>query len=88
MIFGIFIEIFSIFLKLISKVLPSWDLPQEVYYYLGQGAEIFSSLDFIIDTSLIFTAITIIISFEIVVLTFRLVSGLISLLRGGGSVDL
>lgn len=88
MIFSIFINIYIGILKSITFVLPDWDLPPDAYYYVEQSVVLLRRLDFILPIDTLFLTVILIASFEIVVILLRIITGFISLLRGGGHVNI
>jgi len=88
MIFSIIIYIFIGLLGIINFVIPNWDLPEPVYDVLSSSIASLNGLNFILPVDTILIFISLVLSFEISLLVFRVASGIISIIRGGGRIDI
>ena len=87
MLITLLIYIVSILVEVISFVLPAWGLPD----YLIDGALVAINATLFYNSLFplfeIIKCIILIFGFEVVIILARLVMGLISILRGGGKID-
>lgn len=88
MIIGIFIKIISVFLALVSAILPTWQLPSEVIAPFSLIAGYLTILNAYFPIGVLLQCILIALAFEACVLTIRLVLGILSTIRGGGKIDI
>ena len=87
MIVELLIDLFSIFTGVISKLLPNWSIPDtfiNAFSYLGVYSLKFNA---VLPIKAIITVLFIMISFELIIIGIRIITGLLSLLRGGGKLD-
>lgn len=88
MITTLIVTIISIFMNLVSAILPAWRLPDVIVNAFStfiNAIVIFSAFDSFVAIA---TVLIVIFSFEITILTARLIAGLLSLIRGGGKIDI
>lgn len=75
-------------LKLFNTVIPNWNLPSEMYTQTQSVLTTFYQLNFLIPVDILLQMFILVIVFEMVILIIRMSSGLISLIRGGGTLDI
>lgn len=88
MIVNILITLIVWLLKIFNAVIPNWDLPSEVYLNAESILTTFYQLNFLIPVDILLQMIILVVVFETVVLLTRIGSGMISLIRGGGHIDI
>jgi len=75
-------------LKAFNFIIPNWNLPDVVYTNFIDVMTPFYQLNFLIPVDVLIQMFILFVVFEIVLLTIRLGSGFISLVRGGGAIDI
>lgn len=87
MIVDIFLKIIIFFVKFLALAIPNWFIPDafiDGFLFIVERALIF---DGILPMVHIINALMLILYFHIIILTFKLISGLLSIVRGGGKID-
>lgn len=88
MITTLIVKLISIFLKLITALLPAWALPSyilEAFFDFTGQILFFNGYAPVVA---FFQVIIIVISFEIAIITARIITGVMSLIRGGGKIEI
>jgi len=75
-------------LKFISWILPTWQLPVVVTEAFDTIAEHVMAMNVFIPIEAVVTGLGIIAGFEIAILIAHLIASLVTLIRGGGAVDI
>jgi len=87
MLIEFLIKIIVSLLSFINFLLPNWKLPETMLVIPIQFSEFSKGLGYFLPMDEIFSAILLIILFETSVLTFRTITGIVSIIRGGGKID-
>lgn len=88
MIMDILLFILNIFLKLGAILLPSWGIP-ETYFSAFDTIEVgLKYINGIIPIDVIFNCILFLFSFVVIKLLVKLAIGILSIIRGGGNIDI
>lgn len=88
MITGFLLLLVSFLLNLFSILLPSWSLSPVFYSSLGSFLQAGLGWNNLFPVWHVIFILSLILGFEIIVMLVRMGSGLLSLFRGGGGVDL
>lgn len=88
MLTTLIISIVSVLLTVFSLILPSWALPSYIVNSFTSGIQYIYFLNEFLPLNAIIKSLLIIFSFEVIILSARLVVGLISIVRGGGKIDI
>lgn len=88
MIFDILLSMFSVLISFFAMLLPNWGIPADVL----EGVRYFFQYAFVIDGILpvttIFICVSTILVFESFILISKLIGGIISIIRGGGDLEI
>lgn len=87
MIIELFMTVYIMLVGLINKVLPDWSFPDAYITSLSNLFVYARSLDELFPMRAIIGVILFSISFEFAYIGYKALSGLISLIRGGGKMD-
>jgi len=88
MIVTLILKLITMFVEVLTFLLPKWAIPDYIVNAFQVITDQISGLNSILPLQEILNVLVLGILFEIAVLFFRLLFGLISLVRGGGKVDL
>lgn len=87
MITTLFVNIISVFMGLVSAIMPSWRLPTYIISAFEDSLNVLYVFNGYFPVDACIKVGIIIFSFHITILTARLIFGLISIIRGGGKVE-
>lgn len=88
MIISLFLTVSAYFFNFISWMLPDWILPSRIITTWEGLIVYFNIFNGFFPLATAFNCFLIILAFEIAIIISRMLFGLISLIRGGGSVDI
>lgn len=88
MIFTLLAYVFAIILGAVAYLLPDWQLPNYIIQSLSEASSHIGLFNEFFPITALFKGLLLIIGFELVMLSVKLISGILSLIRGGGNIDL
>lgn len=88
MIVAILFMIVNFLIKILIFFLPSWNLPAEPFNYLAQGYYTIIQFSDIFPVQTFFIVLSLILTFELFMILARFGAGIISIIRGGGKIDI
>lgn len=88
MITGMIIKIVILLFSVIGAIIPAWKLPNYIIDPVNEVAGFFNLLNGYLPMTAFLKVLILIIGFEITIMTAKVVLGILSLIRGGGKVDI
>lgn len=88
MLIEILLSLISYLIRFFAWLLPNWQLPDNITESFKDIISGIFAWDFLFPIVEISQVLFIIITFEITLLTARSIAGIISLIRGGGRIDI
>lgn len=87
MLLDILLGLLQALLSLIEWILPNWKLPEYVIYNLGWLISQMAKYNDLIPVTTLIWCISFVFLFELGLLIVNALGGIISILRGGGKID-
>lgn len=87
MLLTIIIELGIFLLTLLGWLLPVWQIPDKFVDAFSWALNLIFQWNGVLPVRSMFYILTVIITFEIMILLVRFIAGFISVIRGGGKVD-
>jgi len=88
MIIGLIVTTVSIFISLVALILPAWRIPDDIIGVLAYGVDMGNIINGFFALKALIIVFGTIMIFEGALIATRLVFGLISVIRGGGKIDI
>ncbi len=87
MITTLIVNLISVLLSIVSVVLPAWRLPDYIIDSFRGAIDILLVFNFALPVNAAIKSFIIILTFESTILFARLVLSLITIIRGGGKIE-
>jgi len=88
MLVDILFAITGVLIKIFNAIIPNWSLPDEMITALSYFGVYISKFNDLFPVADLFVVIGIALAIEIILMLIRWAAGFLSIIRGGGKIDI